>query len=231
MWYPTSMLQWPYCTSCQSTRPGRPSASRNVLPTCVSPWMTVHPGPGVRDASTRTRRRAPAGRARRRARRPRCGPSKLRTDLLHAAHLQRDRRPGREPRRVGDVGVLPRVRVQPRELAECRRGLVDRARRQRVEEHTAGLDDVLGDHDAVPRLRMDVGPHAAERAHTGGVRRGRGRSSPPAHRPACWNGPAPRSTPWRTARATVPAGLGVALDVEPGVGRHAARRRARASPP
>src|SRR5262245_20640781 len=59
-------------------------------------------------------------------------------DLLDAARLQRVPDARLEPRRGGRLRVLPRVAVQPRQLAEQRGGLLDRAGAQRRPEDAAG---------------------------------------------------------------------------------------------
>ena len=169
MWYPTSMPHGPYCVTCQSSRPGRPSRSRSVLPTCASPCATAQPGPGARDDRCRYASMRPCASRVAVGHTGAVGAVEVGADLLDPADLQDPGQPRGEPRRFGQTRVLPRVRVEERELLEGLGGAVDGARVERVAEHRARLDRVLGDHDAVLRARVDVGPHAVERAHAGGV--------------------------------------------------------------
>ena len=111
-----------------------------------------------------------------------------------------------------------------RELLERLGGPVDGAGIERVAEHRARLDRVLGDHDAVLGARVDVGPHAVERAHAGGVgevtveaRLGHARLRASSADLA--------EVPLGTERGRQAVGQ-VALDLEAGVRRHALDDRA-----
>ena len=168
MWYATSMLQCPCCTSCQSRAPGdlrrrgrccrracrrgRPSTPHRLLGAeCIEPVDEL-----LGDLAGRRAHRRPA-------RRRSCARISLtpRTFAVRpmrgTSHAARDR-PASPTRRRAGARARPRSAVCSTE----RRG-------QGVAEHTAGLDHVLGDHDAVLGLGIHAGPHALERAHAGVV--------------------------------------------------------------
>ena len=214
------MLQWPCWTSCQSVSEGRRSAVEEDV---ADVGVAVDHGP-ARARLTRPQR---ADRV---------------DELLRVAHLERDARhrsvrrscpgsrAGRASASCSRCAARARTCRRGAELSQsnaCRRASSPRVDatwsteygRERVEELAAGGDDVLGDHDAVPGLGMHVGPHAAHRAHAGGVgevavERGL-RLTGLAHGTALLGEVALDAQVRRQPRRQ-----GVALDVEPDVGRH-----------
>ena len=72
------------------------------------------------------------------------GPVEVGADLLQATHVQDELQPRLQRRVAGDdLGLLPAVGVQLRELAELIGDAFDGAVVERVAEHRAGLHRVL----------------------------------------------------------------------------------------
>ena len=210
------MLQWPCWTSCQSVSEGRRRRRGRRCRRACHRGSPSSPGPVHAPPNSGRRRRA-----------------------LRIAHLEWDAAPfgpsklpwisGRPAsascwRCAARARTCRRVRIS--QSNACRRASSPRVDatwsteygRERVEELAAGGDDVLGDHDAVPCCGMHVGPHASHRAHAGGVgevavERGLRLTGRPVARPSR------RSTLHAQVRRQ-PRRQGVALDVEPDVGRH-----------